>query len=247
MKRTLVSLTLSLGLGLTAASAFAQIDPQLYVCTGCTAPTGGDPNVINPASINIGFGGKHTAVAPLLVIVGVPNAGAQPTISLPNGVSPVNPFNDPYGASETGSLSTTTTNNAYAALGLNTGSGGGSSEQGITWANYDTAHGFTVGTSFSLYVFEINYALNSNPTTSTVNSPITIDFTNIAAGSFVVAYDCSVSGSTCTDGHIGETPFTNAGVVVPEPASLGLLVTALVGAYGLLRRKISQPSEGSPL
>lgn len=59
-------------------------DPQLYVCTGCTAPPSGDPNTINPALINIGFAGNHTSVAPLLVIVGVANGSSPtgPTISL---------------------------------------------------------------------------------------------------------------------------------------------------------------------
>ena len=88
---TLCALALCLSL-ICAYQAPAQttvVDPQIYVCTGCTAPAGGDPNVINPTSINVGFAGNHTAVAPLLIIVGVPNGGPDPTISLPAGVNPI--------------------------------------------------------------------------------------------------------------------------------------------------------------
>src|SRR5947208_14425119 len=82
-RQILTSLLVLLGLGLFAAPGFAS---QIYVCTGCTTPPGGDPNVINPASINVGYAGNHSAVSPLLIIAGVPNAGSAPTISL-HGVS----------------------------------------------------------------------------------------------------------------------------------------------------------------
>src|SRR6266851_4481433 len=88
---TLCALALCLSL-ICAYQTPAQttvVDPQIYVCTGCTSPPGGDPNVINPNSINVGFAGDHTAVAPLLIIVAVPNAGPDPTISLPSGVNPI--------------------------------------------------------------------------------------------------------------------------------------------------------------
>ena len=92
MRRILVLLTLSIGVGLMAAPAFGGVvDPQLYVqslsatCTTPGAACGGDPNIVNPASILVGFAGNHSAASPLLIIVGVPNAGSAPTISLPSG------------------------------------------------------------------------------------------------------------------------------------------------------------------
>ena len=71
------------------AKAQTGVDPQIYVCTGCTSSPGGEPNVINPGSINVGFDGNHTALSPLSIIVAVPNASADPTISLPSGVIPI--------------------------------------------------------------------------------------------------------------------------------------------------------------
>jgi hypothetical protein len=105
---------------------------QIYVCTGCIAPPGGDPDFINPASINVGFAGNHTAVAPLLVLVGVPNGGAAPALSLPAGVSPAG-SGSYYGlhtatsGSLAGALEGTLTSggDAYATAGLTTGAGWG--------------------------------------------------------------------------------------------------------------------------
>src|SRR5437867_10897297 len=85
-KRILMLLTVLLALGLFAAPCFAG---QIYVCTGCTAPPGGDPNRVNPASINVGFAGSQTAGSRLLSIVGVPKLGPSPTLSLhpPRGLT----------------------------------------------------------------------------------------------------------------------------------------------------------------
>ncbi len=257
MKSLMKPLLLVMGVALLAAlgttSLMAQtvVDPQIYVCTGCTAPLGGDPNVINPASINVGFAGDHTAVSPLLIIVAVPNSGPDPTISLPSGVNPI-AAGTYYGFATNGGLtgmldgtlstSLSNTQNAYNAIST-TEPGGGSSEQGGKMAGFDIANGIAVGSSFNLYVYGINFALNSDSKNGTVNSPINIDFTGIAKGSFVIAYNCSMAGSTCTDGDIGSTPFTNAGVVtggpptVPEPGSMLLMGSGLLGLGGMLRRR----------
>src|SRR5260370_15569599 len=275
MKSLIKPLLLVMGVALLAAlgttplmAKTASDDPQLYVerlsatCVDNTNPCGADPNPINPASIFVGFAGKHTSVAPLLIIVGVPNGGSAPTISLPAGVNAA-AAGTYYGLNNAtsggltgvleGTLMSTGCANAYACSGsgLNTGAGGGASESFVNWTTSPfpggAANPDTGVNSFNLYVYAINYALNSDPGTKlnplVVNSPINIDFGGTTGGSFVIAYDCKVAGSTCTDGSIGETPFTNAGFiqgqppVVPEPASMLLMGSGSLGLAGMLRRR----------
>jgi len=238
-KRILMLLTVLLALGLFAAPGFAG---QIYVCTGCTTPPGGDPNIIDPTSINVGFAGNQSAVTPLLIIVGVPNAGSAPTISLHGAVLPA-AIGTYYGLNSAtsgttagvfeGSLTSANNgqNDAYTVAGL---SGGNNSNNWSNWAGFDSSHGVAVGTSFSLYAYAIAVALG--------NSPINIDFSSIATGSFVIGYGCEVLGTSCRGGDVGATPFTNAGVTVatavPEAGTLPLFAAGLVGVGTLFGTRL---------
>ena len=119
---------------------------------------------------------------------------------------------------------------ALSQLGL-TGDG---SESFVNWTGADNTHGFGTPSSYTLYAFALNTSLTSG-------NPITIDETGAANGSYIIAYDCNAgtgSNTGCsTNGNIGQTPFTNAGLLdattpppppspVSEPSSLALLGAA---------------------
>jgi len=212
-------------------SAFGQgLDPQLYVeslnssCTDITNPCGADPNLINPNSIYVGFAGNHTAVSPLLIIVGVPQGGSAPTLSIETPGVTAALAGSYYGLNHatTGTLAgafestytaASTCADAYDCSG--SGLASDNSESFVNWTEAKFKNGATnpdAGvTSFNLYAYAIAYALgtNANP------SPINIDFSGAQVGDYVIAYNCGTSGPSCSGGDVGDTPFTDAGFVTP--------------------------------
>jgi hypothetical protein len=237
------------------AKAQTVPDPQIFFCQGgpCTSAPGGtaiggESNLINDTS-NIGVGvagGQFTLQNPLVIIVGVYDGNGTPSVSFSGcatpSACPLAPIGT-YGITGNSGVSFTS-GDAYDTIGFSQG-GHGSNSQGFTnWSTADTLNGFAAPTSFSLYAFAL-------PTNLASGVPIFIDESGAAAGSFIIGLSCNngtgtntttsggvtTPGGCSTNGNVGATPFTNAGLIVPEPTTMLLFGTGLVALGAKLRRR----------
>ena len=236
MKKCLLVLLLLAGL-----PAFAD---QIFVCQSCTTPPGGDPNFITDFSnFDVGLAGAgHMTQNAVLVIVGVYNgtsATLAPTLTV-NTIAYA-----PGGLGDWGETADqfmmTAGQDAYVDLGFDD-INGGHSETFDNWNLGEAEAGLAAATSFELFAYDVS-------TTLTGNNSVAMSLSNIPQGSFVIAFSCSPngpdseSGQPCLHGDLGSTPFTNAGLVtghislVPEPGTLVMLGSALLGLIPLIRRK----------
>jgi PEP-CTERM motif len=236
MRKTMLRVLLVVAaLGLYMMPAHAD---QIFVCQSCTAPPGGEPNIITDASaFNVGIAGSHTLQDPLLIIVAVYNGDGTPSIDF-TGASTATVGT--YGL--TANTATFTTGTAFAALGLSAGG----SESFSNLSDDDVENGFAAPTSFELYAFAL-------PTSLSPSAPITIGV-GAAAGSFILGYSCNQgTGSTtgcASNGDRAQTVDTNMGLLnggppisTPEPESLGLLGLGLLSlAVFTLRRPVANLS-----
>ena len=225
------------------------IDPAvLFISsTGTFCQNGGacvvnnEANPLSPTTLSIfeNGNGQPALVGPVLLIVGIPNAtsGAPTGVTLSMGTGTLGGA-DKYGGTWSpstgfgGSFQSSSTQDVYRFLGMVQGNG---SENFTNWSGADAAVGPSA-TSFGIFVYELT------GTGLTGGGSVGVTFSSpLPLGSVVVAYGCSVTltgNSQCNapENPYG-TPFTEAGVVVPEPASLALFGSGVIALALAVRRR----------
>jgi hypothetical protein len=230
MKRTLVLLTLLIGLGLMTAPAFAQ-ETVALTCTGSTVcnPAGGafatQSTGANPPTFTVSntdgtkCGSGDSCQAYLAILVASSTLASGFTV---NGVG-----------IESGEPKTF--NNASSSLWGALGENGGQDNTFTPWQTTAQANGAAITSSGSFSVYDFLLGTFTGP--GSFSAAITLSGAVPVGTGFAAFYeDVTAGDAIVNNSKLSESLDTGTGV--PEPASMGLLGTALLGAYGLLRRKL---------